>query len=96
MTMSQKKYRWNEDKDRLLLETRWVCFAMIADAVDSWNLLWIEPNKNKDKYPFQEVMFVLLNDYVYEVPYISDWETAFLKTIIPSRKATKRFVNTVH
>jgi hypothetical protein len=31
-------------------------------------------------------------DYVYLVPFVEDEHTVFLKTIIPSRKATKQYI----
>jgi hypothetical protein len=33
-----------------------------------------------------------INDYVYYVPFIEDNEKIFLKTIIPSRKYTKKYL----
>ncbi len=33
-----------------------------------------------------------MNDYVYLVPFVKDGDGVFLKTIIPSRKATKRYL----
>jgi hypothetical protein len=31
-------------------------------------------------------------DYVYLVPFVEDEQTVFLKTIIPSRRATKEYL----
>lgn len=31
-------------------------------------------------------------DYVYLVPFVEDEQTVFLKTIVPSRKATKQYL----
>jgi hypothetical protein len=33
-----------------------------------------------------------MEDYVYPVPFVEDDRTVFLKTIIPSRKATKEYL----
>ena len=38
------------------------------------------------------VGFVRRDDYVYLVPFVEDEQTVFLKTIIPSRKATKQYL----
>jgi hypothetical protein len=35
---------------------------------------------------------VQCEDYVYLVPFVEDEQTLFLKTIIPSRKATKQYL----
>ncbi len=33
------------------------------------------------------------DDYVYLVPFVEDEKTIFLKTIIPSRKATQQYLD---
>jgi hypothetical protein len=47
---------------------------------------------NKKKYPNQKVMIVDVDGYAFLVPYVVDKNEYFLKTIIPSRKATKRYL----
>jgi len=32
-----------------------------------------------------------MNEYVYPVPFVKDGDIIFLKTIIPSRKATSKY-----
>lgn len=49
---------------------------------------------NQDKYPGQKIATVMIDDYVYLVPYVQASEDIFLKTIIPSRKATNIYVRT--
>ena len=38
------------------------------------------------------IFVVRRDDYVYLAPFVEDEQTIFLKTIIPSRKATKRYL----
>jgi hypothetical protein len=47
---------------------------------------------NQDKYPGQKIAIVKIDDYAYLVPYAQERETIFLKTIIPSRKATNKYI----
>ena len=47
---------------------------------------------NQDKYPGQKIAIIRIDDYAYLVPYMQESEEIFLKTIIPSRKATKKYV----
>jgi hypothetical protein len=47
---------------------------------------------NQDRYPGQKIAIVMIDDYVYLVPYIEKNEEVFLKTIIPSRKATNKYM----
>ena len=46
---------------------------------------------NQDKYLGQRISMMRVDDYVYAVPFVETETEIFLKTIIPSRKATKLF-----
>lgn len=86
------EYDWNEDKNEQLKQTRNICFEDIVDAIENGKLLEIAPNK--PKYPHQQVLFVLIDNYVFKVPFVIDRQNRqFLKTIIPSRKATKLWLS---
>ena len=62
-------------------------------AAEGGKLLDTYDHPNQERYPGQKVMAVEINDYVYLVPYIKkDDGGFFLKTIIPSRKATRRYL----
>lgn len=87
-----KYFSWNKDKNELLKRTRGISFEEIELAVRTGYLLKVYPHPNQDKYPGQKIMLVLLQDYVWVVPYIEDEEKYFLKTIYPSRKATKNYL----
>ena len=47
---------------------------------------------NTEKYPGQRVFVLSIDQYVYLVPYVESKQEIFLKTIIPSRKATKAYL----
>ncbi len=47
---------------------------------------------NSDKYPNQRIFVLNIDDYMYLLPYVEDRNEIFLKTIIPSRKATKQYL----
>ena len=47
---------------------------------------------NPERYGGQRIFVVRREDYVYLVPFVEDEHTVFLKTIIPSRKATKEYL----
>ena len=44
------------------------------------------------KYPDQKILIVDIEGYAYLVPCVVTDEEYFMKTIIPSRKATKRYL----
>ncbi len=45
-----------------------------------------------EKYKNQKIFIVSINDYAYLVPFVEGEKEIFLKTIIPSRKATKTYL----
>ncbi len=86
------KYNWSDEKNQILKEQRHISFEDILEAIRNDGLIGIEPHYNKEIYGHQSVMFVNIRGYVYLIPFVYDREKeeAFLKTIIPSRKHTKR------
>jgi len=44
------------------------------------------------KFAHQKIFIVAINDYVYIVPFVEDEDVLFLKTIVPSRKMTKKYL----
>ena len=87
-----KPFRWNAEKNELLKLSRGVSFESVVVAVESDGLLDIVEHPNKAKYPHQRVLVVSFNGYVYLVPFIEEADCFFLKTVIPSRKATRDYL----
>lgn len=87
-----KYFDWNDEKNAWLKAERGISFEMIELAIESGDLLDRVKHPNSKKYPDQKVLYVRIEDYVYAVPCIEDDKKIFLKTIIPSRKATKNYI----
>lgn len=87
-----KAFRWNPDKNRALLSERGVSFEEVIVAIDRGGLLDVLAHPNLGKYPNQRLLVVTWGDYVYLVPYVEEADYYFLKTIIPSRKATRDYL----
>ena len=87
-----KPFRWNAEKNELLKLSRGVSFESVVVAVESDGLLDIVEHPNKAKYPHQRVLVVSFDGYVYLVPFIEEADCFFLKTVIPSRKATRDYL----
>jgi hypothetical protein len=87
-----KPFRWNHDKNEVLKIERSISFEEIVLAIEADGLLDELRHPNPDKYPNQSVFVVALDDYVYLVPYVEETNYYFLKTIIPSRKATRDYL----
>ena len=87
-----KPFRWAPGKNDLLKRDRGISFEEITVAVEAGSLLEIVPHPNPRQYPRQKIMVVEVAGYAYLVPFIEEEDHFFLKTAIPSRKATRRFI----
>lgn len=83
---------WNKEKNELLKLERGISFEEVAAVIASGEVLDIVDHTNKKKYPNQQTYIVEINHYAYLVPFVEDEQKIFLKTIIPSRKATKKYL----
>lgn len=87
-----KPFRWNAAKNEELKAGRGVSFEAIVVAIESGGLLDILAHPNKRRFPRQRILVVALDGYGYLVPYVEEDAYIFLKTIIPSRKATRDYL----
>jgi hypothetical protein len=87
-----KPYRWSAKKNETLRNERGISFETIVISVGSGGLLDIITHPNQAKYPRQRVLVVTSDNYVYLVPFVEEEDYIFLKTIIPSRKATRDYL----
>ncbi|MBF0231291.1 MAG: BrnT family toxin [Desulfamplus sp.] len=85
-------YKWNYDKNKKLKAERDLSFEQVIMHIEGGNLLDIVTHPNQSKYPNQQILVVEINNYVYLVPFVEDETGKFLKTIIPSRKATRDYL----
>lgn len=87
-----KPFRWNHDKNNELKIGRGISFEEIVLAIEADGLLDVVQHPNIGKYPNQLVFIVALDDYVHLVPFVEESDYYFLKTVIPSRKATRDYL----
>lgn len=83
---------WNEEKNERLKKERGISFEDIKIAIEGGNLLDTYDHPNQKRYPGQKIMVIEIENYAYLVPYVRDEEKVFLKTIVPSRMATKKYL----
>ena len=87
-----KIFNWNPDKNQQLIEKRGISFEDVVFYILQGDVIDDLKHPNPDKYPNQMVLAVKVEDYVYLIPYVETDDEFFLKTIIPSRKATKQYL----
>ncbi|MBT3386438.1 MAG: BrnT family toxin [Desulfobacula sp.] len=87
-----KIIEWNDEKNLSLQRERGVCFEDVVVCLLKNKVFDTIRHPNKDKYPNQRIFIIDIEDYVYLVPFVEDEKGIFLKTIIPSRKMTKKYL----
>ncbi len=87
-----KVYNWNREKNTKLLKERKISFEEIVLNIQLGNEVDIYKHPNKIDYPNQKISVVIIEKYAYLVPFVESEYEIFLKTIIPSRKATKFYL----
>ena len=93
-----KKYNYNfsAEKNHKLIAERGISFEEIIAAIESDCLLDVIEHPNSQKYSNQWMYIVEFNCYVYLVPFVIEVDgTIFLKTIIPSRIATQKYLKEI-
>jgi hypothetical protein len=87
-----KYFTWDEAKNDKLKAERGVGFEEIVFHIERADLLDTVEHPNQARYEGQRIFVVRRHDYVYLVPFVEDESSVFLKTIIPSRRATKQYL----
>lgn len=87
-----KPVNWNTEKNIRLKAERGVSFEEVVSAMSNGGLLEVLDHPNKVQYPNQRMLVVRIRGYAYLVPFVETKQEVFLKTIIPSRKATRIYL----
>lgn len=85
-------YAWNSEKNAKLIKERGISSERVIYHIERDGLLEIISHTNLSKYPNQKMFIVNIGNYAYLVPFVDNDREIFLKTIIPSRKATKKYL----
>lgn len=88
-----KPIRWSPEKNLELMQLRGISFEEVLSSIEQGGLLMTLDHPNRRKYPNQRIWVVRLHGYAHLVPFVESEEEIFLKTIMPSRKATKQFLS---
>ena len=87
-----KPFRWSPEKNEQLMRERTVSFEQMVVAIEGGGLLDLLAHPNPAKYPNQKILVVATDGYAYLVPFVEQVDHYFLKTVIPSRKATRDYL----
>ena len=87
-----KYHSWNNDKNEKLKHERGISFEDVIYYIEHERLIAILNHANQKRYPGQKIYVIEIDNYVYLIPFVETENEIFLKTIIPSRKATKKYL----
>ena len=90
--MLVKRFAWDEAKNRKLKGERDIGFEDVVFHIVRGDILDILDHPNQERYAGQRIFVVPHDEYAYLVPFLEDEQSVTLKTIIPSRKATRRYL----
>ena len=88
-----KYYDWDDARNAKLKTERGIGFEDIVFHIERGDLLDTVDHPHPSRYAGQRMFVVRRENYAYLVPFVEDEDTVFLKTIIPSRKATKQYLS---
>lgn len=85
-------FEWSDEKNRQLIDQRGVSFERVVVSIELDGLVDVVEHPNQERYPGQLIYVVEIDEYLYLVPFVTEPDgTRFLKTVIPSRKATRDY-----
>jgi uncharacterized DUF497 family protein len=87
-----KYFVWSTEKNERLKSGRHISFEEIVFYIESGQLLDIVEHPNVEKYKGQRIFIVNVDNYAYLVPFVETEDEIILKTVIPSRKATHKYL----
>jgi hypothetical protein len=87
------RFEWKPEKNAWLREHRRISFDEIVVHLGRGDVWKTSPHPNPRKYPHQSIAFVIVEDYVFLVPFDVVGDVIHLRTIIPSRKATRQYLH---
>ena len=87
-----RHFTWNSEKNAQLVKDRGISFERVIYHIERSDILDIIRHPNSSKYPNQRMFILEIGNYAYLVPFVETDSEVFLKTIIPSRKATRKYL----
>ena len=85
-------FAWNSEKNAQLMRERGISFERVIYHIERNEILDVIKHPDSSKYPNQRMFILDIANYAYLVPFVETKSEIFLKTIIPSRKATRKYL----
>ena len=89
--MEERDYAFDSQRNAWLKTEHGISFEQIIFLIESSKPIQVLEHPNAERYPNQLLYEVDVDGYVHVVPVVREGRILFLKTIYPSRKATRRY-----
>jgi len=83
---------WSPTKNAEMKERHGFGFERVLVALSEGALLDERAHPNAEKYSHQRQLIVEIDGYAWVVPFVTDGERVFFKTLFPSRRATRDYL----
>ena len=90
--MTVRRFDWDPAKNARLKRERGISFEEVVFHIEKGDEVDIFDHPNQERYPGQKISVVAVDGYAYLIPFVESEAEVFLKTIIPSRAATRRYL----
>ena len=87
-----KYFTWSQEKNEWLQKERGISFEVVVFQIEAGNILDILEHPDRVRYADQRIFVIEFEEYAYLVPFVETEDEVILKTIIPSRKATRKYL----
>ena len=87
-----KHFSWDVRKNLRLQKERGISFEEIVFHIELGDILDLLEHPDSNKYKGQLILVVQVGNYAYLVPFEESDDEIVLRTIIPSRKATRKYL----
>ena len=88
-----RRFRWNPEKNEALKAERGISFERVVLAIADGDVLDVLRHPKEGRDTGHLILVVAVEGYAYLVPYVEEPDGYFLKTVIPSRKATREYLS---
>ena len=92
LILKYEPFRLESRKERRADRRTRHSFERVVQHIESERVLDVIKHPNSSKYPNQRMFILEIDNYAYLVPFVENNSEIFLKTIIPSRKATRKYL----
>mgnify|MGYP003383162782 CR=1 FL=1 len=83
---------WSPAKNTQIRERYGIGFERVVVALLEGAILDVRDHPNREKYAHQRQYVLEIDGYAWVVPFVTDGQDVFLKTIFPSRAATQEYL----